>query len=138
MQQEGRPLARDHHKLRVFEIADALVVDVYRITAQLPLEERYGPQSQVRRATVSAAVNIVEGCARRTTREYVHFMTIALGSATEARYLLELAVRLRYIDAADPVQLDVRFRELIRSLQKLVDALADRRAPEAALVGPPS
>lgn len=128
-------MARDHHKLRVFEIADSLVVDVYRITVQLPPEERYGLQSQVRRATVSAAVNMVEGCARRTTRDYVHFMTVALGSASEARYLLELALRLSFIDAADHAPLDARFRELIRSLNKLVEALADPRAPGAALVG---
>lgn len=129
-------MARDHHKLRVFDIADALVVDVYQITTQLPPEERYGLQSQVRRATVSAAVNIVEGCARRTTRDYVHFMSIALGSASEARYLLELAVRLTFIDAAAHAPLDGRFRELIRSLNKLVESLADRRAPAAAHVVP--
>jgi len=119
-------MARDHRKLNVFVLADELVVDVYRLTQQLPPEERYGLQAQIRRATVSAAVNIVEGCARRTTRDYLHFMGIALGSASEARYLLELAVRLEFIAAADHARLEPRFRELVRGLYKLIEALEAR------------
>jgi four helix bundle protein len=121
-------VARDHHKLNVFVVADELVVDVYRLTEQLPQEERYGLQSQIRRATVSAAVNIVEGCARRTTRDYLHFMGVALGSASEARYLLEVALRLEFITAVDHERLEPRFRELVRGLHKLIEAL-DARGP---------
>lgn len=119
-------MARDHRKLNVFVIADGLVVDVYEVTRQLPPEERYGLQSQIRRATVSVAVNIVEGCARRTTRDYLHFMGVALGSASEARYLLEVAARLGFVASADHERLDPRFREVVRGLQKLIEALEAR------------
>jgi four helix bundle protein len=87
-------MARDPRKLRVFAVADALVIDVYRVTAAFPSEHRYELCSQLRRAAISTAANIVEGCARRTSREYVHSLNIATGSAAEAEYLLDVAFRL--------------------------------------------
>ncbi|MCB9687694.1 MAG: four helix bundle protein [Alphaproteobacteria bacterium] len=119
-------MGRDHRKLRVFGLADQLVVDVYRATQALPPGERFGLQSQIRRSTVSAAVNIVEGCTRRTTSDYLHFLTVSLGSASEARYLLELAARLEMIPANRVDPLVVRFSDLVRGLQKLIDTLEPR------------
>ena len=59
----------------------------------LPDLERYGLQSQLRRAAVSTATNIVEGCARRGQGEYCQFLSIAHGSSREASYVLTLCAR---------------------------------------------
>jgi len=127
-------MSRDHRKLRVFQRADALVLAVYRATRQFPAEERFGLQAQVRRAAVSAAANIVEGSARRTAAEYVSFLNIAAGSAAEARYLIDLASRLRLISERDATALEGDYQELSAGLCALVAAL-DRRDPRSRPAG---
>lgn len=123
-------MPRDHRKLKVFQAADALVEEVYRCTHQaFPPEERFGLLTQIRRAAVSVPSNIVEGCARRTTKDYLSFINQALASASEAAYLLELSSRLGFLDKAPTAELVDRYQGLIRGLHKLIAALQDQ--PEA-------
>ncbi len=117
-------MSRDHRKLRVFQLSDELVLELYQYTKAFPDEERYGLQAQLRRAAVSVPTNIVEGCARRTTRDYLQFMTISLASASEVRYLLGLSHRLGFLKEAHLTSLEPRYDDLIRGIQKLVDALS--------------
>jgi four helix bundle protein len=116
-------MSRDHRKLRAFRRADALVLDVYRATSAFPPEERFALQAQIRRAAVSAAANIVEGSARRTIREYLGFLTVAAGSAAEARYLLDLARRLGYLADTHHAVLEAGYRNLCGELGSRVRAL---------------
>jgi four helix bundle protein len=64
---------------------------VYEATRPFPADERFGLTSQTRRAAFSAAVNIVEGSSRRTTRDFRRFLDIALASLSEVGYALRFA-----------------------------------------------
>ena len=76
-QRTGR---RDHTKLSAFELADELVLLVYKVTARFPRKELYGLTAHMRRAALSVPSNIVEGCARDSQADYLCFLYIAFGS----------------------------------------------------------
>ncbi|MHC1706417.1 MAG: four helix bundle protein [Bacteroidales bacterium] len=88
---------RDHRKLRAFELADDIVLLVYKLSSQFPKEEMYGLTSQMRRSALSVVSNIVEGCARNTKKEYLHFLHISFGSLKELNYQFGLSLRLGYL-----------------------------------------
>jgi four helix bundle protein len=94
-------MPRDHRKLEIFASADRLTIGVYQITQHLPDIERFGLQSQIRRAAVSIPTNIVEGCARTSLADYLRFLQIAYGSSREVLYLLDLARRLAFLREGD-------------------------------------
>lgn len=111
---------RDHTKLRAFEFADKLVLEVYPATRRFPRDERFGLSSQLRRAALSIASNIVEGCARNSKADYLRFIDMAYGSAREAQYQLSVAFRLGYLDEPQYNAL----QQLSEQTSKLLGALA--------------
>ena len=114
---------RDYKKLRAFELADALALAVYRITANFPQEERYGLTSQMRRSAVSVASNIVEGAARKTLADYLRFLDIAYGSVRELEYQISLATRLGYIVPEKAGEIETQCVETSKVLNGLITAL---------------
>ena len=118
-------MSRDHRKLRVFQLAHALVLRTYPATANLPIEERYGLQVQIRRAAVSVPTNIVEGAARFSEAEYCRFLEIAHGSARETVYLLQLSSDLGFIEKPTIDPLVKGFDEVAGGLQKLTHGLRE-------------
>jgi four helix bundle protein len=119
-------MSRDYRKLDVFHLADRAVIDVYPVTSRFPDEERYGLVRQIRRAAVSVPTNIVEGCARRGEGEYLNFLNIALGSANETRYLLDLSTRLGMLSPDRNKPLWSLYTELIAKLQALINSLSPK------------
>ncbi|HEY3320532.1 MAG TPA: four helix bundle protein [Planctomycetota bacterium] len=116
-------MSRDHRKLRAFELADALVIEVYKMTRSFPKDELFGLTAQVRRAAVSVAANIVEGSARGSEKEYLQFLQIALGSLRETGYFIDLSARLGYIPRERAAELSAKYEETARVLSGLVRSL---------------
>ena len=116
-------MPRDPTKLAVFHRAHQLALAVYRLTRTLPTSERFGLQTQLRRGAVSIPANIVEGCARTSAREYRRFLDIAVGSAVEVRYLLQLAVDLGLFDGAESSECRECADHVVRELQNLRKAV---------------
>ena len=117
-------------RLRVFHEAEELAVSVYKLTRALPSGERFGLVQQMRRAGVSIASNIAEGCGRGGNRELIRFLSIALGSATELECQLRLARRVEYLDPDTFHTASDNARRVQRMLTRLIVTL--RPAPGAS------
>ena len=116
---------RDHTQLRAFELADEVVMLVYRTTAGFPKEEMFGLTSQIRRAAVSVPSNIVEGFAHDSEAEYLRFLSIAFGSLRELHYQLNLSKRLGFLPSENSSLLELKIVETEKVLNGLIRALRD-------------
>jgi len=111
---------REHTKLRAFQLADEVVLLIYKVTRNFPKEEIYGLTSQMRRAGVSIASNIVEGCTRQTQLEYCRSLDISYGSLKELHYQYGLSVRLGYIQKKDISECELKLVEAEKVLAALI------------------
>ena len=114
---------KDFKDLKVWVKAHEATLAIYQSTRGFPREEIYGLTSQMRRAAVSVAANIAEGCGRRSDAELHRFLQIARGSASEVEYHLLLARDLRFVTDIEFRRLEARVVEVQRMLTSLVRRL---------------
>ncbi len=112
---------RTFRDLIAWQKAMELARTVYRITGQMPTNEKFGLTSQMRRAAVSIPSNIAEGYARQSTADYLKYLRIARASLAELMTQVELAVSLKML-AEDPNTNDL-LNETDRVLQGLIRSL---------------
>jgi len=103
---------RPHEKLDVWKKSIDVTIAIYRVSDAFPKEERFGLTSQLRRASVSIAANIADGAARKTRKEFINFLSIAQGSASEVETELLIALKLGYCD-------DEIYNKLISKLDEI-------------------
>ncbi len=118
---------KPHKKLKVWQQSMDFVTRVYRATASLPSEEKYGLTSQIRRSAVSIVSNIAEGAARQGNAEFVHFLSMSLGSVSEIDTQLEVCRRLSFISAETHDTLNRSLIEIDRMLIGLRNSVRRRR-----------
>jgi four helix bundle protein len=88
---------KGYQKLIVWQESHKFLLHIYHVTKSFPRDELFGLVSQIRRAAVSVAANIVEGQTRSSRNSFIQFLFIANGSLAEVEYYLELARDLCYI-----------------------------------------
>lgn len=84
-------------QLTVWEEAQSLAVDIYKVTKNFPKEEIFGITNQVRRSSSSISANIAEGFGRRSPKDKLQFYTIAYGSLLETKNFIYLSMKLGYL-----------------------------------------
>ncbi len=110
---------QDFKKLKVWQKSLDLTIAVYQHTRAFPKEELYGLASQMRRAAVSIGANISEGCGRDSANEYLHFLQIAKGSASELENYFLLCQALGFLSDEETE----RLQSLLTEIQKMLFAM---------------
>lgn len=110
-----------HKDLIVWQKAIKLAGRVYTATRQLPSDERYGLNSQLRRAAVSIPSNIAEGAARRNRAEFLQYLHIARGSLSELETQIMIAIGQELLTSEATVLDDIS--EVGRLLNGLISKL---------------
>ncbi|MFA7208727.1 MAG: four helix bundle protein [Parcubacteria group bacterium] len=100
------------YRLDVWKLGMELVNEIYIVTKKLPPEEKFSLVSQIRRAAVSIPLNIAEGSAKRTKKDFASFVRIALGSLMETMTCLEISLNQKYISDIE----HEKFKKLIQEL----------------------
>ncbi|NLW30565.1 MAG: four helix bundle protein [Fibrobacter sp.] len=114
---------KNYRELIVWQKAMDLVELVYQATRGFPKEELYGLTSQVRRSAVSIPSNIAEGQARKSTAEFLNFLSIANGSRAEMETQILLAQHLNYATSNITQQILTLSEEVNRLLNGLMNSL---------------
>lgn len=85
-------------KLKIWQKAMDITVEVYKISELLPNDERFNLIHQIKKCAISIPSNIAEGSGRNHNKEFIQFLGIANGSTFELITQLILAKRLNLID----------------------------------------
>ena len=111
----------NYKDLIVWKKSVDFAVSIYKVTQTLPKSEQFGISSQLQRAASSIAANIAEGAGRNSDKEFVHFLSIALGSLYETETHLMIAQQIGYISNETIGEFSLIISEIdrmVRALQK--------------------
>lgn len=105
-------MARDYRRMKIYHLAYDFVLLIYNKTKNFPTEESNNITSQIKRASVSILLNIVEGSAKASVKEFSYFLNVSYASAKEVEVLLRLCNDLKYLNKEDHSILSKKLDEL--------------------------
>jgi len=119
-------MIRSYRDLEVWTKARQLVKQIYQLSKKFPREELYALTAQLHRAAVSVPSNIAEGHSRLSTKDYINFISMAIGSLAEVDTQVLLAQDLEYVTEKDCTDVNESIQRLQQMLHKLRSSLKDK------------
>ena len=107
----------DYKELEVWKKAVNLVTNIYELCKILPKEELYSLSDQIKRCAISIPANIAEGSGRNTSKEFIRFLYISLGSAYELETHLIIGENIGYFSKINS------FLEELNDIKKMLNGL---------------
>ncbi len=119
-------MAQDFKKLKIWQKAHELMVQIYVLSKTFPKDELFNLISQIRRAALSVPANIAEAQGRYHDAETIHFLYNARGSAEEVRSHLIAALDITYISKNDFDTLEKEYVGLIMGINSFIKSIRQK------------
>lgn len=116
-------MAHNFKKLEIWKRSVDFVSEIYQQTQTYPKEEIFGLTAQLRRAAISIPLNISEGAAKTSDKDFLRFLEMALGSCNEVETALIVSNNLQFIDSIIFDEMHVKINELQRMIVKFGENL---------------
>lgn len=110
----------NHKDLDVWKESIELIKLIYNLTSNFPKEEMFNLTSQIRRAAVSVASNIAEGCVKSSKKELLRHLDIALGSLSELETQLTISKKIGFINDIEFSPLSSKIETIMKMLINLI------------------
>ena len=115
-----------YREMEIYQRAYKGALAIYQMTERFPEEEKYGITSQMRRASMSIALNIAEGYAKRESQqEFKRFLMMAIGSANEMEVLTDFAKDFGYTDEETHRKAREDYETIGRMLNRLIKRVSE-------------
>ena len=114
-------LTLNHQKLDIYNFSKLFVLETYKLSKVLPVEEKFGMISQIRRAALSVHLNIAEGSSRKSDVERKRYFEISRGSIIEIDAALDIAIELNYLTNYDLSKLGESMVHCFKLLSGLIN-----------------
>ena len=113
-------MPKGFYDLNIWKKGYALLMEIYKITAAFPQEEKYGLSSQMRDAANSVIANIAEAHGRYYFADKARVLYTSRGECEETRSHLRVALGLKYIDKKTFVYLDEEYEGLSKGISTYI------------------
>jgi len=120
-------MSKQFEDLDIWKESCRLAVDIYREFREC---KDFGFKDHIQRSGVSVPSNIAEGFERSSTAEFIRFLYIAKGSASELRTQLYIAKKLKYVNSKVTNEFIERVKRISSKIQKLINILREKKESE--------
>lgn len=110
-----------HKSLNVYASVTELVNEVYKLSIQLPPDEKFNMVQQIRRAASSVKLNLAEGCTRKSVAERKRYLVVSRGSVVEIDAVLEVVIDLNYVKKDSLERIGELLNKCFAMLSKMID-----------------
>ena len=120
-------LKLNHQKLDLYNVSRMFVLECYKLSKQLPSDEKFGMISQIRRAALSVHLNIAEGASRKSEVERKRYYEISRGSIVEIDAAIDIAFDLNYLDKMNLEKLGETMVRCFKMLTAMINSTSVKR-----------